>query len=242
FYFSNQFLFKTVYGGNTWQKISPDLTRDNPGVPPNLDATTGADTNYSERSFGPRWGVIYAIAPSPILADTIWVGTDDGNIQVTRDGGRAWTNVTPPGLSAWSKVIMIEASHFDPQTAYAAIDRHRLNDDTPHIYRTRDGGKTWKETVQGIPDTEYLESIKEDPVRNGLLFAGTSKGAYVSFNSGDSWQSLRLNMPTVEIRDFVIKNDSLVIATFGRAFWMLDNISPLRQATAAMNDAPAVLF
>ncbi|HXE32171.1 MAG TPA: hypothetical protein VN515_10270, partial [Terriglobales bacterium] len=242
FYFSNQFLFKTVDGGNTWQKISPDLTRDNPGVPPNLDATTGADTNYSERSFGPRWGVIYAIAPSPILADTIWVGTDDGNIQVTRDGGRAWTNVTPPGLSAWSKVIMMEASHFDPQTAYAAIDRHRLNDDTPHIYRTRDGGKTWKETVQGIPDTEYLESIKEDPVRNGLLFAGTSKGAYVSFNSGDSWQSLRLNMPTVEIRDFVIKNDSLVIATFGRAFWMLDNISPLRQATAAMNDAPAVLF
>jgi len=247
FYFGNQFLFKTIDGGKSWQKISPDLTRENPGIPPNLDPTTARDTNYSERTFGPRWGVIYAIAPSPILADEIWAGTDDGLIQLTRDGGKTWTNVTPPALTPWSKVVMLEASHFDPQTAYAAIDRHRLNDIAPHLYRTRDGGKSWQEIVSGLPSGEYLESVKEDAApeaggRAGLLFAGTSKGVYISFDSGSNWQSLRLNMPPVEIRDFVIKNNTMVIATFGRAFWALDNIGPLRQMTGTMSSADAVLF
>ncbi|MGH9520470.1 MAG: hypothetical protein ACRD2D_12510, partial [Terriglobales bacterium] len=198
--------------------------------------------NYSERTFGPRWGVIYAMAPSPILADEIWIGTDDGQIQVTRDAGKTWHNVTPPGLTAWSKVVMMDASHFDPQTAYAAVDRHRLNDDTPHIYRTVDGGKSWTEIVRGIPQNEYLESIKQDPGRNGLLYAGTNKGVYFSFDHGDTWQSLRMNLPPVEIRDFAIKGKTMVIATFGRSFWAIDDLSPLRQVRAAMNDAPAVLY
>ncbi|MGH9415969.1 MAG: WD40/YVTN/BNR-like repeat-containing protein [Terriglobales bacterium] len=241
-YFANQFLFRTSDGGASWDKISPDLTRKNPGAPPNLDPATAKDTNYSERSYGTRWGVIYTIAPSPILANEIWVGTDDGLIQMTRDGGKSWNNVTPPALTAWSKVVMMAASHFDPETAFAAVDRHRLDDDAPHIYRTTDGGKTWQEIVAGLPADEYLESITEDPVRKGLLFAGTSLGVYVSFDNGSHWQSLRLNMPPVEIRDFVIKGDTMVIATFGRAFWALDDISPLRQVKAAMDSAAVVLY
>ncbi|MGH9481462.1 MAG: WD40/YVTN/BNR-like repeat-containing protein, partial [Terriglobales bacterium] len=234
--------FKTEDGGRTWAKISPDLTREAPGIPSNLDPTTARDTNYSERAYGSRWGVIYSIAPSPVLADELWVGTDDGLIQLTRDGGKTWNNVTPAALTPWSKVVMLEASHFDPETAFAAVDRHRLDDNAPHIYRTRNGGKNWQEIVAGLPGDEYLESIKQDPVRRGLLFAGTSRGVYVSFDSGNAWQSLRLNMPPVEVRDFVIKNNSVVLATFGRAFWALDNISPLRQASTAMNGAPAVLY
>ncbi|HUX68712.1 MAG TPA: hypothetical protein VMV31_14595 [Terriglobales bacterium] len=242
FYFANQFLFETKDGGETWAKISPDLTRKDPGAPPNLDPTTAQDSNYSERTYGARWGVIYSIAPSPVLASEVWVGTDDGLIQLTRDGGKTWTNVTPPELTPWSKVVMLKASPFDPEMAFAAVDRHRLDDDTPHIYRTTNGGKSWQEIVAGIPHGEYLESIQEDPVRKGLLFAGTDDGVYVSFDNGDQWQSLRLNMPPVEIRDFVVKRNTLVIATFGRSFWALDNLTPLRQATAAMADGPAVLF
>ncbi len=241
-YFGNQFLFKTVDGGESWQKISPDLTRQDPGAPPNLDPTTARDTDYFERTYGPRWGVIYAIAPSPILAGEIWIGTDDGLIQMTRNGGLTWHNVTPPQLTAWSKVVMMVASHYDPNTAYAAVDRHRLDDDAPHIYRTTDGGKTWRQIVSGIPPDEYLESITQDPVRRGMLFAGTTKGVYVSFDHGSDWQSLRLNMPPVEIRDFLIKRNTLVVATFGRAFWALDNISSLEQMTPAMDGATAVLF
>jgi photosystem II stability/assembly factor-like uncharacterized protein len=241
-YFGNQFLFKTENGGSSWRKISPDLTRHDPGVPANLDSSTAGDTDYFERKYGPRWGVIYTIAPSPILPDEVWVGTDDGLIQMTRNGGRSWHNVTPPQLTPWSKVVMMVASHFDPQTAYAAVDRHRLDDNTPHIYRTTDGGKTWREIVSGIPHDEYLESITQDPTRRGMLFAGTTKSVYVSFNAGSTWQSLRLNMPPVEIRDFLIKRNTLVVATFGRSFWALDNIGSLRQMMPAMASAPAVLF
>ncbi|MGH9474989.1 MAG: VPS10 domain-containing protein [Terriglobales bacterium] len=242
FFYANQFLFQTGNGGNSWRKISPDLTREDPGIPSNLDPATAKDTNYAERAYGPSWGVIYTIAPSPILANEIWVGTDDGNIQVTRNDGQTWHNVTPPGLTAWSKVIMMQASHYNAEEAFAAVDRHRLNDDTPYLYRTTDGGKTWTKIVNGIPGNEYLESITEDPMRHGLLFCGTNLGVYVSFDNGNLWQSLRLNMPPVEVRDFVFHNNAMVIATFGRSFWALDDLIPLRQAQPAMNDAAAVLY
>jgi len=242
FFFANQFLFQTDDGGNSWRKISPDLTREDPGIPPNLDPTTAKDTTYPERTYGPRWGVIYTIAPSPLRPHEIWVGTDDGYIQVTRNDGQTWQNVTPPELTPWSKVIQMAASHYNPQEAFAAVDRHRLNDDQPYVYRTTDGGKTWTRIVNGIPSDEYLESITEDPVRKGLLFCGTNKGVYVSFDDGNQWQSLRLNMPPVEIRGFAFHGKSLVIATFGRSFWVMDDMSPLRQVKATMNDAAVVLY
>lgn len=242
FFFANQFLFQTDDGGNSWRKISPDLTREDPGIPPNLDPTTAKDTTYAERTYGPRWGVIYTIAPSPLLPHEIWVGTDDGYIQVTRNDGEAWHNVTPSELTPWSKVIQVAASHYNPQEAFAAVDRHRLNDDKPYIYRTADGGKTWTTIVNGIPSDQYLESITEDPVRKGLLFCGTNMGVYVSFDNGSQWQSLRLNMPPVEIRGFAFHGKSLVIATFGRSFWVIDDMSPLRQVKTTMNDAAVVLF
>ncbi len=242
FFFANQFLFQTDDGGNSWRRISPDLTRDNPGIPSNLDPATANNTTYAQRTYGTRWGVIYTIAPSPLLAHEIWTGTDDGYIQVTRDDGRTWHNVTPPALTAWSKVIQMAASHYNAQEAFAAVDRHRLNDNHPYIYRTTDGGKTWTTIVNGIPSDEYLESITEDPVRKGLLFCGTNLGVYVSFDDGNQWQSLRLNMPPVEIRGFAFHGKSLVIATFGRSFWVMDDMSPLRQVKATMADAAAVLY
>ncbi|MGH9487992.1 MAG: VPS10 domain-containing protein [Terriglobales bacterium] len=242
FFFANQFLFETDNGGNSWRKISPDLTRQDPGIPPNLDPATANDTTYGERANGPRWGVIYSIGPSPILPHEIWVGTDDGYIQVTRNDGQTWRNVTPPELTPWSKVIKIKASHYNPQEAFAAVDRHRLNDNQPYIYRTIDGGQSWTKIVNGIPSDEYVEALTEDPVRKGLLFCGTNLGVYVSFDNGDTWQSLRLNMPPVEIRGFAYHGKSMVIATFGRSFWVMDDISPLRQVNASMDDAAAVLY
>ncbi|HEY7856619.1 MAG TPA: hypothetical protein VIC32_09250, partial [Terriglobales bacterium] len=241
-FFSNQFLFETDNGGGSWRKISPDLTRENPGIPSNLDPATANDTTYGERTYGPRWGVIYSIGPSPILPHEIWVGTDDGYIQVTRNDGQTWQNVTPRELTPWSKVTKIKGSAYDPQAAFAAVDRHRLNDNRPYIYRTTDGGKSWTNVVKGIPENEYLESFIEDPVRKGLLYCGTNRGVYVSFDNGNDWQSLRLNMPPVEIRDFTFHGNSLVIATFGRSFWVMDDTSPLRQANASMSDAAAVLY
>ncbi|MGH8278268.1 MAG: WD40/YVTN/BNR-like repeat-containing protein [Gammaproteobacteria bacterium] len=242
FYYANQSLFQTTDGGQTWQKISPDLSREHPGIPSNLDPTAAADTTYNQKTFGPRWGVIYTIAPSPLAAGTIWVGTDDGLIWVTHDDGKHWNNVTPKSVTAWSKVIMIGASHFDANTAYAAIDRHRLNDFAPHVSRTTDGGKTWQDVDSGLPSKGFVEAIKQDPERQGMLWAGTQFGVYVSFDQGDHWQSLSLNMPPVEIRDFAFKNNSVAIATFGRGLWVLDDLSPLRQVDAAIADSPAYLF
>lgn len=242
FYYANQFLFQTTDGGQTWQKISPDLSREHPGIPSNLDRATAADTTYDQRTGGSRWGVIYTIAPSPLQADTLWVGTDDGYIWVTHDDGRHWSNVTPKGVTAWSKIIMMDASHFDPGTAYAAVDRHRLNDYTPHVYRTRDGGKTWKEMDDGLPPNAYVQAIKQDPDRKGMLWAGTSIGVYVSFDGGDQWQALRLNMPVVEIRDFAFHDNSVAIATFGRGLWVLDDLNPLHQLDAKVAASSAYLF
>ncbi len=173
---------------------------------------------------------------------TIWVGTDDGLIHVTHNDGKTWKNVTPPELTGWSKVALIDASHFNAEDAYAAVDRHRLEDYKPYIYRTRDGGKTWKLITAGIPEGSYVNAVKEDPGRKGLFFAGTELGVYVSFDDGDHWQSLQLNLPRSSARDFAIHNDDLIVATHGRGFWVLDDISALRQTKAEMSDAPATLF
>ncbi len=236
-YFSAQVLFRTADGGSSWQKISPDLTREDPGVPANLDAATAADVQP-----GKRHGVIYTIAPSPKQAGEIWVGTDDGLIHLTRDDGRTWSDVTPKELTPWSKVTHMAASRFAAGKAYAAVDRHRLEDLQPYLYRTKDYGKTWQRVSNGIPDGSFLNCVREDPKVAGLLYACTEKGVYVSFDDGDSWAPLQFNLPTTSVRDLVVHDDDLVIATFGRAFWVLDDITPLRQWSTKMRSADAWLF
>jgi len=238
-YFSNQILFRTKDGGHSWQVLSPDLTREDPGVPPNLDASAAGNV---DAGVGERRGVIYSISPSPLVAGEIWVGTDDGLIQVTRDDGKTWQNFTPADLTPWSKVGIVEASRHDRNTVYAAIDRHRLDDFKPHIERTRDGGKTWTEIVKGIPEGSFVNAVREDPVRQGLLYAGTETGVFVSFNDGEEWQPLQLNLPNCSVRDLVIHDDDLVIATHGRSFWILDDVTPLRQLSAQVAGAEAYLF
>ena len=236
-YFSSEVLFRTADAGNSWQAISPDLTRENPGVPPNLDPTTAADAPK-----GKRRGVIYTIAPSPLKTGQIWVGTDDGLIHRTDDEGKNWENITPPELTPWSKVTHIEASHYEASTAYAAVDRHRLDDLRPYLYRTWDFGRNWQLVSNGIPEGSFLNCIREDPVREGLLYACTEKGVYVSFDDGDNWQSRQLNLPVTSVRDLVVHGDDLVVATFGRAFWVLDDITPLRQLTPQIAASETWLF
>ncbi len=236
-YFGNQFLWKTTTGGSSWALVSPDLTREDPGVPANLDEATSADAPQ-----GKRRGVVYTIAPSPLSPPLVWIGTDDGYIQVTHDDGRTWQNVTPAALTPWSKVVMLDASHFDVSTAYAAVDRHRLEDNEPYVYRTRDSGKTWQRITDGLPAGVYLQTVKEDPIRRGVLFAGTELGVFVSFDDGDHWRSLQLNLPPVSVRDLVVHDDDLIVATHGRGFWIIDSITALRQVDSDTARADAVLF
>jgi len=228
-YYSNQWVFRTRDRGKTWQKISPDLARVNPPVPANLDPITAKDI---DEPMTDRFGVVYSIGPSPLDAKTVWAGTDDGLIHVTRDDGKSWQNVTPPEMTAWSKVSQIEAGHFDVDTAYASVDRHRLGDDKGYIYRTHDGGKTWQNVSAGIPEGAYVNSVKEDPQAKGLLYAATELRVYVSFNDGARWQSLQTNMPVTSVRDLVVHGDDLAVATHGRGFWVLDQMSALRQIAA----------
>jgi photosystem II stability/assembly factor-like uncharacterized protein len=236
-YYANQFVYKTSDGAKTWTQISADLTRPNPGAPPNLDP---AAAEHVDRN-GKR-GVVYTISPSPLVAPLIWVGTDDGLIHVTSTDGKSWQNVTPAAITPWSRVTMIEASHFDQNVAYASVDRHQLQDFEPYIYRTRDMGKSWQKITTGLPAGVYVHTVKEDPVRQGLLFAGTERGAFVSFDDGDSWQRLQLNLPVTSMRDFEIYGNDLIVATHGRGFWVIDDISPLRQVNDAVVRADAHLF
>jgi len=236
-YLGAQMLLRTTNGGETWEALSGDLTRASYEVPANLGVFTATDPEK-----GKHRGVIYTIAPSPKDGGVIWVGTDDGLIQLTRDGGKTWTDVTPPALTPWSKVSVMDASHFDAATAYAAINRIRLDDLRPHIWRTHNFGKSWQEITRGLPDNAPINSVREDPVRRGLLFAGSERAVYVSFNDGDDWQPLRLNMPATSIRDLTIHEDDLVAGTHGRSFWILDDISPLREMSAEIAGAEAHLF
>ncbi len=225
-YYANQFVMRSRDRGRTWEKISPDLSRLKPEVPATLDPITARDI---DQQMTDRFGVVYTIAPSPLRAATVWAGTDDGLIHVTRDDGKTWSNVTPPPMTSWSKVSQIEAGHFDAETAYASVDRHRIADNKPYIYRTRDGGKSWQNVVAGIPEGAYVNSIKEDPAAKGLLYAATELRVYVSFNDGAQWQPLQNNMPVVSIRDIVVHGDDLAIATHGRGFWVMDQMTALRQ-------------
>jgi photosystem II stability/assembly factor-like uncharacterized protein len=232
-YFANQDVFRTRDGGNSWEDVSGDLTRAHDGIPATLDPITAADAATGE----PR-GVVYALAPSQLDANVVWAGTDDGLVRLTRDGAKTWRNVTPPGITPWSHVSGIEASHFDARSAYVAVDRHRLDDEHPYLYVTHDAGRSWREAVAGIPDDSFLNGVREDPVRPGLLYAATETGVFVSFDDGNAWQPLRLNMPVVSVRDISVHGSDLAIATHGRSFWILDDIEPLREL--ARNPTPSL--
>ena len=234
-YFASNVLFKTSDGGSSWQAISPDLTRENPGVPASVGTLIPKGAEKQR-------GVIYALAPSFKDIKTLWAGTDDGLVWQTRDGGEKWNDITPKELTPWSKVTQISASHFDDDSAYASISRFRINDEQPYIYRTHDGGKTWKLITTGLPEIGPVDTVREDPVRKGLLFAGTENSVWVSFDDGDHWQSLQLNLPHTSMRDLWIHESDLIVATHGRSFWILDDISPLREAAGSLVAADAHLF
>jgi photosystem II stability/assembly factor-like uncharacterized protein len=230
-YLGTQYVMKTVDGGLHWQTISPDLTGATHDAHDADAKLAGPPTVGNAKRAG--YGVVFSIAPSVLDRDLIWAGSDTGLIHLTRDGGKNWKDVSPQGLSDWSKISLIETSHFDPAVAYASVDRSRLDDQTPYIYRTRDYGATWRLITNGISAPAFLRAVREDPKSRGLLFAGTEFGVYVSFDDGDHWQPLQLNLPITSVRDLTIHGDDLVIATHGRSFWILDNITPLRQVLEA---------
>ncbi len=229
-YYATNVLFKTTDGGNTWETISKDLTRESPGIP----ASVGTLANKGVEK---QRGVIYALAPSFKSLTTLWAGTDDGLLWITNDAGKNWTDITPKELTAWSKVTQISASHFDERTVYASVSRFRINDLHPYIYRTHDGGKSWKLITSGLPDFGPVDTVREDPVRKGLLYAGTENAVWVSFDDGDHWQSLQLNLPHTSMRDLWIHDDDLIVATHGRSFWILDDIAPLREVAGLPRSA-----
>ncbi|MGB6401341.1 MAG: hypothetical protein WBF26_00730, partial [Candidatus Sulfotelmatobacter sp.] len=230
-YLGTQYVMKTIDGGLHWQTISPDLTgtTQQPG-----DKAEGPPTTENAKQRG--YGVVFTIAPSALDRDTIWAGSDTGLIHITRDGGKTWRDVTPAGLTAWSKISLIEASHFDPAVAYAAVDRSRLDDQTPYLYRTRDYGTTWELITKGIGTHAFLRGVREDTEKKGLLFSATELGVYVSFDDGGNWHSLQLNLPVTSVRDLTIHGDDVVVGTHGRSFWILDDITPLRQTFDAEKD------
>jgi photosystem II stability/assembly factor-like uncharacterized protein len=232
-YLGTQYVMRTLDGGLHWQTISPDLTGAVKGEPKSDDKSPVTNDNAMQRGYG----VVYAIAPSPLAANQVWAGTDTGLVHLTLDAGKTWSNVTPPELGPFSKVSQIEASHFSAGEAFIAVDRHRLDDMRPHAYRTRDFGKTWQPVVDGIGEHDFLRVIREDPKRRGLLFSGTEFGVFVSFNDGDRWEPLQLNLPVTSVPDLVIHDNDLVVATHGRSFWILDDMAPLRQMSPTPQSA-----
>jgi len=236
-YTAAQYVLRSPDQGRSWQIISPDLTRNDKskqkpsGGPITLDITS---VEY--------YDTVFTVAESPRQKGLLWAGTDDGLIHVTRDDGKSWDNVTPKDLPAWSMVSLIEASPHDAGTAYAAIDRHKLDDLKPLAYRTHDYGKTWTRIVSGIPEGAYVHVVREDPLRKGLLYAGTELGVYTSIDDGAHWQPLQLNLPTSPVHDLVVKDNDLVAATHGRSFWVLDDLTPLRQLAEGMTPGDVHLF
>jgi len=226
-YHGAEVLFKTTNEGMSWTAISPDLTRNDKSKQVSSGGPITKDNTSVE-----YYDTIFAVAESRLVKDLIWVGSDDGLVHLTRDGGKNWSNVTPKDLPDWSLISLIEPSPHDAATAYVAVDRHELDDFRPYIYKTSDYGKTWTKLVTGIPETTFVRAVREDPKRRGLLYAGTETGVFVSFDDGAHWQSLQLNLPTAPIHDLVVKDDDLVVATHGRSFWVLDDITPLQQISA----------
>lgn len=236
-YYGTNVVWSTVDGGQNWTRLSDDLSRATWTVPASVGKWSSDPTSTPTRR-----GVVYTIAPSYVDSNTVWAGTDDGLIHVTRDGGRTWSDVTPPQIGAWWKVSLMDASHFDASTAYAAVNTFRLDDLRPHIYRTRDGGRTWTEIVTGITPNAVINVVREDPKRRGLLFAGSENHVWYSLDDGDHWHPLRLNMPAISIRDLIVKDDDIGVGTHGRGMWILDDISVLRQWSAEAARAPVTLF
>jgi photosystem II stability/assembly factor-like uncharacterized protein len=236
-YVAANVLFKSTDDGATWAPISGDLTRNDKSKQGSSGGPITQDNTTIE-----YYDVIFALAPSPHDSNTIWAGTDDGLVQVTRDGGKTWANVTPKDLPEWALISIIEPSPHDPATAYVAATRYKLDDFRPFIYKTTDYGKTWRKITTGIPDNHFIRVVREDPVRRGLLYAGGEFGMYVSFDDGAAWQSLRQNLPVVPIHDLAVNDNDLIAATHGRSFWILDDVTPLRQLTADVAKADRHLF
>ena len=253
-YLGAQVVLKTLDGGAHWTEISPDLTGAKPSTTPRKAVSAGAGNPSAknsidagpgpalEQAVGLGFGTLATVAPSYVDSDVLWAGSDTGVVSLTRDGGKTWSTVTPPSIRPWSKISLIEPSHFDASVAYAAVERHRLDDRTPYVYRTRDSGKTWTAITAGLAEPNFVLAVREDPQQAGLLFAGTEFGVYVSFDDGDRWQSLQLNLPVSSVRDLVVHGDDLIVATHGRSFWILDDITPLRQAAAYAGTRSAFLY
>jgi photosystem II stability/assembly factor-like uncharacterized protein len=236
-YHTAQFVFRSTDGGRSWATISQDLTRNDKSKQQDAGGPITKDQYTVE-----YYDVIFTLAESPKQEGVLWAGTDDGLVHLTRDGGKSWTNVTPKEMSEWAMVSLIEASPFDVGTAYVAVDAHKLDNFHPYIFKTSDFGKSWTKITSGLPDNSYVHAVREDPARKGLLYAGTETGAWVSFDDGSHWQSLQLNLPFTPVHDLIIHDGDLAIATHGRSFWVLDDLSPLRQANASIASEDAHLF